>query len=151
MLGSYDFLQLQNLLALEYQGRRLDIRPFQYVFDFAAVADGTSAVATAKIVGNADFWVCGIAANSLSEAQSVLNASLQIEDSGSQERFFDEPSLIGQVAYSDDTVTACLARGVPYPRKVAGNSTLTATLAGRSAITSPQVMLDGVHVYVYGN
>lgn len=146
MFGVYEFQHLQSLLSDIYRGRRIDVRPFGYVFDFATVADNGIVVATQKIIGNADFIACS-ASFSAVETFVGFATTMQIEDSGSQERFFNQPVAIGMFASSGSDQQ----RGITYPRRVAGNSTLTATLTASEALTTPQLYLDGVHVFVYGN
>jgi len=152
MIGIYEFQQLQSLLADIYAGRRIDVRPFGYVFDFDTVTNTNSVSAVQKIIGNADFIVCscGFAARDPVVLPGV--SSMQIEDSGSQERFFNQPTPIVQFATSANDYYVEAVRGLTFPRRVAGNSTLTATLtAAVATLTNPQLYLDGVHVFVYGN
>ena len=150
MFGIYEFQQLQSLLADIYAGRRIDVRPFGYVFDFGTTANGNSSVAVQKIIGNADFIVCSMAFATAALLEPIGTSTIQIEDSGSQERFFNAPTPISFFASQSYDV---IARGVTFPRRVAGNSTLTATLTvgSTAALTTPQLYLDGVHVFVYGN
>lgn len=152
MLAQYTFLQLQTLIAEIYQGRRVDIRPFAYVFDFPTIPVGTEAVATNKIIGNADFLVCSMAASSTGGFTAAPGCLLQILDNGTQENFFDSPVPIDQVAMIKTGELTNSYRGLSYPRKVAGNSLLTATIAVQAngtELTTPQLYLDGVSVYVY--
>lgn len=148
MFGMYEFQQLQSLLADIYAGRRIDVRPFGYVFDFDTITAADIAVATQKIIGNADFIVCSAAFSTRDHSESVGVSLMQIEDSGSQERFFNQATPIFQFATASPDQSP---RGLTFPRRVAGNSTLTATLtAAVPTLTSAQLYLDGVHVFVYG-
>lgn len=147
MFGIYEFQQLQSLLADIYAGRRIDVRPFGYVFDFDTVADNGTVVATQKIIGNADFIVCSMSLGTRAETFIGNSTILQIEDSGSQERFFNQATPVNIFASTGSEQ----ARGITFPRRVAGNSTLTATLTVSEPLTNPQLYLDGVHVFVYGN
>lgn len=149
MLSAYNFLQLQSLIAEMYRGRRVDVRPFGYVFDFDIIADGTEGVSTNKIIGNADFIVCSMSASNQDGLSDGSGRTLQIIDSGSEERFFDTPApllLVCSGPYNE--------RGLSYPRRVAGNSLLTATIAvpaTTGAMPVTQLYLNGVNVYVYSN
>lgn len=151
MFGYYPFESLQSLLADLYAGRRIDVRPFGYTFDFAAVADGTIAITSQKIIGNADFFVCSASFAVRLSTENVGDAVMQIEDSGSNEKFFNQATPIQQFCTTMNGAGDLAVRGLTFPRRVAANSTLTATLTGGSAITNPQLYLDGVHVYVYSN
>jgi hypothetical protein len=151
MFGIYSFQDLQSLLSDIYGGRRIDVRPFGYTFDFSAVVDNGIAVATQKIIGNADFIVCSASFSVRNSAENVGDSTMQIEDSGSQERFFNQSTPIQQFATTMNGAGVLAARGLTFPRRVAGNSTLTATLTAGGTITNPQLYLDGVHVYVYGD
>ncbi len=147
MFGAYDFQHLQVLLSDIYADRRIDVRPFGYVFDFASLNSTEIGVATQKIIGNADFVVCSVAFGTLA-TESPLSSTIQIEDSGSQEKFFNQSTPIFNFASCSNNGAW---RGLTFPRRVAGNSTLTATLTAAATLTSPQLYLDGVHVFVYGN
>jgi len=149
MFAIYEFQQLQSLLSDIYGGRRIDVRPFGYAFDFDTLVSPNSAIATQKIIGNADFIVCSCAF-ATAGVEDIGTSTLMIEDSGSQEKFFNQAVPIDQFA---TCVAASQARGLTFPRRVAGNSTLTATLTAASGVTLtiPQLYLDGVHVFVYGN
>lgn len=143
----YSFTEVEKIAADIYGGRRLRLKPFSVVFEFPAMVASTPYQVMQKIPSNADFLAFEYRwASYDSDANGLLESTLlQIEDSGSNERFFDTPCPIVSCCNLSGTNPSDLG----YPRRVAGNSTLTATVT-TGLIVFPnfsQLVLNGVLVY----
>ncbi len=149
MFGFCFFQDLQAFISRMYEGRRVDVRPFGYAFDFADIGAAGSATATQKIIGNADFICCSMSFAAGDLFEDLAKSTIQIEDSGSQEKFFNQAVPITQVC--SGVVGSEFYRGLAVPRRISGNSTVLVTVTADAALSTPQLYMDGVHVFVYGD
>lgn len=147
MLNVVNFSQIEAVIAATYQGKRLTIKPFWVGFNFQnAIAGGATGTVQQKIVSNADFWVMAYDA-----AGDVTGSRfLQIIDGGTNEQFFADPVALNTVC-TITGATGTAMKDVPFPRRVAGNSLLSATITNEEAgaVNSARLTLGGVLVFVY--
>lgn len=146
MQNIVSFREVEAYIARVWQGQRCAVKPYFINFEFSDVAPGASADATQKINSNADFLLCDIRAKD--SGAGAQNARLQIVDNGSLERFFAEAVSLASVAtfanygYADMSI----------PRRIAGNSSITATYtadANNLANSFLQLTFAGVLVLPY--
>lgn len=149
MQNSFDFLEIDRVLALLKPGRRLRIKPYSYPFNFAAIGAGLTVQATRVIDANCDFlWV----ATTIAPADLIPVYGVQIQDSGSGEFYL--PSSMpfsfvgGWLAFGDSGGDSI---GLGFPRLISANSNLLASitdLTGGGA-QAGQMAMHGVRVYEY--
>lgn len=148
MFQTYSFRQLEALIAERYRGRRCTVRAFGYPISLGDIAVSTTVETFQKTNNNVDFLMTGIYASDT--AKLVLNRCLlQIVDTGSNRRLFDDPVPVNAVA----TGPAGFTRSLPYPWLIPGNSNLQITLQNlhdEQAYAGVEIYLEGVSVYVYG-
>lgn len=148
MQNSFDFLEIDRVLALLKPNRRLSVKPYAYPFNFAALAASGSLSTTKAIDANCDFlWV----ATTFSVPDYSYGYSIQIQDAGSGEFYLPQSLpftfLGGFLQFNQSGNSDTLG----FPRLIPANSNLTMTLTditGAPASAS-QVALHGVRVYEY--
>lgn len=143
MYKAVSFTEIEDIVGSLYQGKRTQIRPFTYSIAYAAsFATLTSVTQTLKLLSNADFL--------LLEIMFSNNGSykFQLIDSASNERFFQNPIYAQNAAM--DQINSYFG-ALPFPRWIAGNSTIEATVLNETVGTLDpvSVVLRGVNVRVY--
>jgi len=150
MQNSFDFLEIDRVLALLKPGRRLRIKPYSYPFNFAAIGAGLTVQATRVIDANCDFlWI----ASTISPTDQASVHGVQIQDTGSGEFYL--PSSMpftfvgGWLMYGQ---TGGNSIGLGFPRLIPANSNLLASITDISGggASAGQLALHGVRVYEYG-
>jgi len=159
----YDVLTLQAWIQAVYNndpataGARLWMEPYEYVATFLAF-NGVSGNASQVIQINAvsDFFCTRIAYSAgLGTVQTastipVLQARLQVTDTGSGNQFFNAPVMLESVAAHLD-----FNQFLPMPRYCAANTSLNVqlTAAGTAAesFTYVDVTFEGVRVRKFSN
>lgn len=136
-----------------YGGRRLSIVPYGYTVTFSALAAGASATQQQSITGNADFVLTEIRhrSNVAAAGQTVSNktaplARLLITDSGSNEQYTNNPVDLENLSVNGEG-----ARLQPFPRWIAGRTSLTLTLTNYDAAQTynTDIFLAGVLVRAF--
>lgn len=148
MLAS--FSEIEAFVARLWAGRRVSIQPFAYRFDvdFDVAAGSTD---TQRIAANAAFVLTDIAVYN-SAGGDVDESTIQLEDSSTNERFFDSPALVRSICsvYQDSNSPVFVLGSLPYPRLIQANSNTILTFYGSaSAVGAGVVVLNGVSVYEY--
>ena len=151
---NYSFLDIEAFASRFYGGAKLLITPYAYNITFLALAQNTSATATLNIAANADFIMltartrAQIGAAQLVSTVTAPFVRMLLIDSGSGEQFTQQP--IDLLNYGG--IDVC-EHNLPYPRIIAGKSTITMTVTNYAptaeTYTSLDVMLEGVQVRAY--
>lgn len=148
-MTSYDFLEIDRIVAEMYPGKRVSIEPYSYGFDIAATVAATEAFAELTINSNVDFLWIDTVAGDLTQGVNSTADVFNIRDQGSGAYFFNRSiALLGFVEECSSPQFA-LNSGVPMPRKISGNSTLQLSVTATAPLENFQFILKGVHVYVY--
>jgi hypothetical protein len=151
----YSILEIQSFLNQLYGGRPLSVVPYGYTITFTdLVSPDVTSTQTLGITANADFVLLAIKYRQTANAsQTVSNklASLYrvlITDSGSNEQFTNSAVELESYATNGNTDQGLL----PYPRFLAGRTTLTVTVSSFSTLVSTTTLdlfLEGVLVRSY--
>lgn len=150
----YSFLDIEAFASRFYGGSKLLITPYAYNITFLALAQNTSATQTLNIAANADFIFLSARTRAQIGAPQdvgIITAPfvrMLLIDSGSGEQFTQQPVDI--LNYGGNPTAE---HNLPYPRIIAGKSTLTVTVTNYAptaeTYTSLDVMLEGVQVRAY--
>lgn len=153
-----DYQALEAFVARFYQGRKLLLEPYGYVASFGAIAQNAQSTQQVQIAANADFVMVGARWRSILNnglGQTVNNLPVPflrmlITDNGSGQQLTAQP--VDLAAYAGSTVDD--AFGLPYPRIVAGRSSLSVQLTNYSPAAGENysltdVFLEGVLVRAY--
>ena len=151
----YSIHEIQSFLNQLYGGKPLVVVPYGYTLTFAdLVSPGVTATQVLSITANADFVLLGVKYRQTANAsQTVSNklASLYrvlITDSGSNEQFTNGSVDLEAYATNGNTDQGSL----PYPRFLAGRTSLTVTVSSYSTLVSTTTLdlyLEGVLVRSY--
>lgn len=162
MRNDYLLSELQGFIARLYAGKRVQCKPFAYpvALQSTILAAGNSIQTQLRMLANADF-ICTdlMLSNSDTTQSNFISFTLQIEDSASQERWWNNAPIASTVTQNASTGNGSGAnpflpgpsRGVP--RQVVSNTTLTLTWtnASNSAVTiNAALTLVGVNVFPLG-
>ena len=154
MFNIASFVDLENWIARVWQGQRVLIKPWAIDFSFGNIASGTTGSVTQKINSNADF-VLSDYRFSYGEGGGgdFAEVLLQIVDNGSLERFFaDEVPLIIPAKNMSDPFVSSTTTPSTF-RRIAGNSSVTATLrhpaGGTVTANDVHLLMIGVLVFTY--
>ncbi len=149
MQNSFDFLEIDRVLALLKPGRRLRIKPYSYPFNFATIGAGLTVQATRVIDANCDFlWV----ATTISPPQFSPSYGVQIQDTGSGEFYLPSSmpfSLVGGwLSFGESGGNSV---GLGFPRLIPANSNLLMSITdiSGSGVVAGQIAMHGVRVYEY--
>lgn len=151
MQNIVNFSEIQRFIARVWEGQRCMVQPFSFNFEFGDVNVGAETSATLKINSNADFLITdyAISDDTLQGQFGMNNCLLQIVDNGSLEQFWPEPIYVSSVC----RVYGQYPRDMAVPRRVGGNSSLTATFNCGSNVIGTlldlQLTLNGVLVFPY--
>jgi hypothetical protein len=151
---NYSFLDIEAFASRFYGGSKLLITPYAYNLTFLALAQNTSATQTLNIAANADFIFLSARTRAQIGAAQTLDGitapfvRMLLIDSGSGEQFTQQP--VDLLNYASNP--RC-EHNLPYPRIIAGKSTLTVTVTNYAptaeTYTTLDVMLEGVQVRAY--
>ena len=144
------FTEIESVIAQYFEGRPCRVVPFAYPFEFATLAASGSGLAIQRVQSNANFLLMSV--ESMVSAGSFNDITIQITDTGSQEKFFETPVPVTSNCGTVDSQAGLNTHNLAFPRLIAGNSTIQVDLAAGAAgaATTPAILLVGVHVYVYG-
>lgn len=146
--------QIEQFVARFYDGRRVLITPYAYPVSFLNVTQNATQTQTINIAANADFifirchhrmWLAA-AGQTVSTKNTPIGRLLLI-DSGSNEQFTQAPVQLDNYSINDSKVIE-----LPYPRVIAGRTTVTAQYTNNSPAAESQnieVVLTGVQVRAY--
>lgn len=142
---------LEYLRAIYPADTALTIEPYAYTLSFSALAAGGSASASLQINGNADFLLLGYAhrAANAGAAQTVSTmvapcARMLIVDNGTGRQFSSAALDLQTFSENGD-----IGKTLPFPRLIAGKSSLAFTLTSYAAAETPTLdfVMLGVNVY----
>lgn len=147
---------IRSYVAAVWEGKRVEIEPFQYPVNFGVIANGSSATETVTFAGDSDFVLLSLFSVFVESGLilSPVGSTLVIEDTASNEKFTSEPAFLDlytNTAY--DLPSSATSKQLPFPRRfpAASSLQLTATQnidpAPGSAILV--VVLCGVRVWEY--
>lgn len=160
----YDVYTLQAWIQAIYnadsatRGARLWMDSYAYTANFGAFSGITGQAAVSNIAINAisDFFVtrisyqAGLSAAFNVSTMPVVQARLQITDTGSQNSFFNAPIALENICSHQYP-----ARFLPMPRYVSANSALSLALTGigtaADSFTYVDVVLEGIRVRRFSN
>lgn len=152
--NGYSNSEIEAFAARFYNGRQMLITPFAYNLTFLALAQNTSATQTLNIAANADFILLGlshraqIGAAQNNSSKTAPFVRILITDSGSNEQYTN--TAVDLENYSS---AANYVNPLPYPRIVAGRTTLSCTLSNYAptaeTYTSIDVMFEGVLIRAF--
>lgn len=146
--------ELEAFISRFYEGRRVLITPYGYSATFAAVTQNATQTQNINIAANADFIFIGMrhrmwlaaAGQTVSTKNTPIGRVLLI-DSGSNEQFTQQPVQLDNFSTNDAKVLE-----LPYPRILAGRTTLTVQYTNNSPAAESQnveIFLNGVQVRAY--
>lgn len=151
----YSWQDIENFVARFYKGAKLLITPYAYPVVFLNVAQNGVSTLNITIAANADFIMLGMRYRTWLAAAALTvstkpepTARLLLIDSGSNEQFTQSAVMLANYGSND-------AKDIPlpYPRILAGRTTVTAQLtnaAPAAETINVEVMLNGVQVRAYG-
>lgn len=140
-MKTHNFADLQRIIGFMYAGRRVDIQAFDFPFSTIACAAAASSTQTLQLLANADFLLTSIVS-----LGAVTDSKIQIVDSASNERFFDD--AVPSACVVDDGGTNY--RALAWPRLLSGNATLQFTITGMTGgVAALKWALRGVLVRDY--
>lgn len=146
--------ELEAFISRFYEGRRVLITPYGYSATFAAVTQNATQTQNINIAANADFIFIGMrhrmwlaaAGQTVSTKNTPIGRVLLI-DSGSNEQFTQQAVQLDNFSTNDAKVLE-----LPYPRILAGRTTLTVQYTNNSPAAESQnieIFLNGVQVRAY--
>lgn len=146
--------ELEAFISRFYEGRRVLITPYGYSATFAAVTQNATQTQNINIAANADFIFIGMrhrmwlaaAGQTVSTKNTPIGRVLLI-DSGSNEQFTQQAVQLDNFSTNDAKVIE-----LPYPRILAGRTTLTVQYTNNSPAAESQnveIFLNGVQVRAY--
>lgn len=154
----YDLQALEAFAARFYQGYDLLITPYGYTASFLALAAATTQTAAVNIAANADFIMTAVRYHATTtgaevgqsvSSKAVAMVRMLITDTGSAEQFTAQAVDLENYCTNDSK-----SQDLPYPRIVAGRTSLSVSLTNYSAGATeayPQIDLffNGVLVRAY--
>lgn len=154
MDANFTITEIENFCKRFFQGYNLAIVPYAYNVTFAALAQNTTQTAQIAIAANADFVFTGLSHRAqIGAAQNVSTKTapfvrILITDTGSNEQFTN--TAVDLENYSEN---GGVQKSLPYPRVIAGRSSLTMAATNYAptaeTYTTLDVMLHGVLVRAY--
>lgn len=149
-----NWTDIEAFVARFYGGRRLLITPYAYTLTFSNVAQSATSTTTINIAANADFILLGLrhrvwlaAAGQTVSSKPAPIANLLLIDSGSNDQFTSAGVQLENYSTNDSKIV-----DLPYPRVLAGRTTLTAQLVNNAPAAetiNAEVFLNGVQVRAY--
>ena len=147
MSDAFSTADIESFVSRFYKGLPLLLTPYGYTSTFLALAQNAQATNVLNIQANADFVLLAVKFRSqIGAAQTVTNKTapfvrILLIDSGSNEQFTNAPVDI--TAYSPSLYEGAL----PYPRILAGRSTLTIQVTNYAPTAETYTSLD---IYLSG-
>lgn len=150
----YSVMELQAFANQIYGGRPLVLTPYGYTVTFSGITANASQTQTLSITANADFILTQIKSRtSDTTLQTISNKNapyyrLLIVDSGTNEQFTNSATDTENFTTNGNTQQGLL----PYPRFIAGRTSLTLTLneyRGVAATQNIDVYLEGLLCRTY--
>jgi len=142
-MDAYSPQDIESFAARFYPGRSLLFSPYGYTVTFTAMTAALSSTQQLNIAANADFMLLGLrhrasvaATNQTINTKTAPFGRVLITDSGSNEQFTN--AAVDLENYSTNGVGE---RRLPYPRMLAGRSSLQITLT-MYAPAAETVLLD---------
>lgn len=146
--------EIEAFVSRFYEGRRVLITPYGYSATFTAVTQNATQTQNINIAANADFILIGLrhrmwlaaAGQTVSTKNTPIGRVLLI-DSGSNEQFTQQPTQLDNYSTNDAKIVE-----LPYPRILAGRTTLTVQYTNSSPAAESQnieIFLNGVQVRAY--
>jgi len=144
MQGIFTFEDIRSYCRSIYGDKNLLIIPNAYPLALGSIADGAVVNSQVQIRANADFILLSVSFTGDPASQILLT------DSASGEQFTSRP-VFAQDYTCLDASTPGVARDLPYPRFIAGNSSITAQVVGDNAtVADVYLTMLGVDVYELG-
>ncbi len=154
MNGGYTIADVETFANKFYGGRRLLIVPYGYNAVFTNLAQNQTQTITLNIASNADFFLMGIGHRAnIGAAQTMLTKTapfvrVLLTDSGSNEQFTNNAiDLENYSSNGSDT------KALPYPRIIAGRSTLQIVVTNfaptAETYSTLDLYLEGVSIRAY--
>lgn len=153
----YSIETIQRFIAPSYKGRQVGLLPYAYPLTFTTFTQGATQNGQINIQASADFLLLAIKYHAqIGAAQNVGNktvayARMLVTDNGSGEQFTS--SAVDLENYANNGNNSFGTGGLPYPRLIAGRSSLTVTLTGyqptAETYTTIDVLFEGVNIRVF--
>lgn len=155
---SFQISDLQAYASRFYGGAPLLLVPFAYTATFGVIADTATAQTIVNIASNGDFIATELSYIETSTEGSIAATptqlmKLQIEDTGSNEKFFNSPVMLDNICNNSWGNQA-----FAFPRFVSGKTALQFNLTNVSgefdatqSYGGTDVVLTGVLVRVFAN
>lgn len=155
----YSIVDVQQFCARFYANSQILVTPYSYTTSFGNIAPGVTATNFLVVLSNGDFVCMGMSHQMfdlVSSDPGVLHDGkgappyrIQIEDSGSNEKFFND-----FIAMENVSSNGIEFRPFAYPRFIAGQTNLKIEVENYSTLTTIwdefDVTLNGVLVRVFG-
>jgi hypothetical protein len=155
----YSIVDIQQFCARFYSNSQILVTPYNYTTTFGNVAPGLPATNFLVVLSNGDFVCLGlshqmfdlsvVAPSSLGIGKGAPPYRVQIEDSGSNEKFFND-----FVALENVSSNGVESRPFDYPRFIAGQTNLKIEVENFSTAVVDwdgfDLTLHGVLVRVFG-
>ena len=148
---NYSISEVESFAARFYGGARLLITPYAYNTIFTSLSQGSTQSSVINIAANADFLLMGIhhraqiGAAQTNSSKTAPYVRVLLTDSGSNEQFTAQP--VDLENYSNGSN---FGNNLPYPRIIAGRSTINVSVTNfaptAETYTTLDIMLEGVLV-----
>lgn len=146
--------EIEAFISRFYKGVPMLIVPYAYPIPFSAVTQNATQTQVINIAANADFIFLGMrhrawlaAAGQTVTTKNAPIGRILLIDSGSNEQFTQAPIQLDNYSTNDAKVL-----DLPYPRVIAGRTTITAQYTNNSPAAESQnveIALVGVQVRAY--
>lgn len=153
----YNVETIQRFIAPSYKGRQIGLLPYAYPLTFLAFAQNANSSQQLNIQASADFLLLGIKYRAqIGTAQTVSNKTaafvrMLITDNGSGEQFTS--AAVDLENYCNNGPHGVGSGALPYPRLIAGRSSLTVALTGyqptAETYTTIDLLFEGVNIRVF--
>ena len=155
---SFSFLELARQATTLFPGRRIAVEPYSYTLTFPGRVGSGDVQASKTLKSNCNFLAASGSFAAFTNAgvpvSSLEDTFIQIQNEGSNERFFADPVPVLH-AFSGvyGVVAEPSAQLFAIPKLIHGNATLAAvlnwsTVAGLT-LGGAQLALHGVNIYDY--
>jgi hypothetical protein len=148
---SFQISDLQAYASRFYGGAPILLTPFAYTATFGSIADTVTDQVIINVASNADFIFTELAYNVILNEPGVadtqvLLVKLQIEDTGSNEKFFNDPVMLDNCCNN-----AWGPQAFAFPRFVSGKTALKVNATNVSGLFNVgQTYSDGFDVVLTG-
>lgn len=147
----FQISDLQAYAGRFYGGAPILITPFAYTATFGTIANAETGLATVNIASNGDFICTELSYNVILNEADVANTQinlfkLQIEDTGSNEKFFNQPVMLDNICNNSWGI-----QSFAFPRFISGKTALQIALTNVSGeFNQAQSLSDGINVVLAG-